>query len=238
MIEKLKLENLYNIEHLQFMTDAAGLFRKYGLETAELSPQYEELYRLVGQEEVSMAVEKANEAIKAKNSADAYRDKLHSKLFNHLRSILCDTEDPRYDAAQRVMKVVRDAGNPTQLSESAESAALSTLGRKLEPHRDDLAVAGAQEHVDRLLEANRRFMELESECRRLESVKKLADTPSMTTARKQTDATYRLLVNAFNTFASLRNGEVYKELFTEMNILVNKYDRMLSQHKSAKQVKT
>ncbi|MDR1154977.1 MAG: DUF6261 family protein [Bacteroidales bacterium] len=233
MILRLKLENLRNPEHLQFMTDGCKLFLKHNLEAGELSPSYEELNGRVKLEENAMAIERANEKIGEKNRADAYRDKLHSKLFNHLKTILYDEEDPKYDAAQRVMKVVKSAGNPTRLAENAESAMITALGNKLEPYRADLAASGAQEHLDKLLEANRRFMELETECRQLASTKSLAAVPSMSDVRRQADTVYRRITGAINTFIGLRNMDTYKELVSDMNVLVEKYDRVLSQRKSS-----
>jgi hypothetical protein len=233
MILKLKLGNLRNPEHLQFMTDGYKLFLKHNLEAGELSPLYEELNGQVKLEENAMSIERANEKIGEKNRADAYRDKMHSKLFNHLKTILYYEEDPKYDAAQRVMKTVKSAGNPTNLAENAESAMITALGNKLEPYRADLAASGAQEHLDKLLEANRRFMVLETECRQLASTKSLAAVPSMSAVRKQTDVVFRRITGAINTFIGLRNMDTYKELVADLNVLVEKYDRVLSQRKSS-----
>jgi hypothetical protein len=211
------------------MTDGCKLFLKHNLEAGELSSSYEELNGQVKLEENAMAIERANEKIGEKNRADTYRDKMHSKLFNHLKTILYDEEDPKYDAAQRVMKTVKSAGNPTNLAENAESAMITSLGNKLEPYRADLEAAGAQEHLDKLLEANRRFMALEAECRQLVSTK----SPSMATVRKQTDVVYHRIIGAINTFIGLRNKDIYKELVSDMNVLVEKYDRLLSQRKNS-----
>ena len=81
---------------------------------ASTAPLYDELGGLVKTAEMALSVEKKNEKIRQKNEVDRYRDRLHSKLFNHLKSILYDEKDPRFDDAQQVMRVVKDVGNPTR----------------------------------------------------------------------------------------------------------------------------
>ena len=58
----------------------------------------------------SMAIEKKNEVVRRKNEMDDYRDRLHRKLFNQLKTILYDDKDPRFDNVQIVMNVVKDVG--------------------------------------------------------------------------------------------------------------------------------
>jgi hypothetical protein len=235
MIQKFKLEHLRNPEHLQFAADSHKLFVKHGSGTATMLPLYDNMGRCVGQEESALAREKRNKKIAEKNHADIYRDKLHGKFFNHLKSILCDEEDPKFNAAQRVMAVVKEVGNPTRLAENAESAMLTTLGNKLKPYRADLEAIGAQEHVDKLLKVNNNFIELEAECRRSASEKMLSEEPSAAVARKTTDAVYRHIISVINAFADAGNDrELYKNLVAEMNILVAKYDGLIAQRKGRK----
>ena len=116
MIHKIKVTNLRNAEHLQFVTDACAIFFKHRLEPETLSPLYESLSGLQKEEEAALAVEKSNAKIKEKGWADLFRDRLHRKLFNHVKAIVYDETDPLFDAAQRVMAVIKGVGNPTQLA--------------------------------------------------------------------------------------------------------------------------
>ncbi|MDR1172582.1 MAG: DUF6261 family protein [Bacteroidales bacterium] len=235
MINKFPMQNLRSAEHLQFNTAADTVFQKYQAESQRLSPFYHEYSRLVKQEEVSMATETGNALVREKSVVEHYRDKLHSKLFNHVKAILYDEEDPQFDAAQRVMAVIKSVGNPSRLSENAESAVITTLGNKLEPYRADLEAIGAQPHVDKLLEANRRFIQLEAECRTAAATRSLTAQPSVTSVRKQVDPVYRTIVNTINIAVRLQSGEgAYEEMIAEMNILTGKYDALLAQRKGKK----
>ena len=121
----------------------------------------------------------------------------------HLKSILYDEKDPRFDDAQQVMRVVKDVGNPTRLAENAESAMLTALGNRLEPYRNSLEAIGAQPMVDALLEAKRQFIALEIECREIIASQQLNKVPSMGTVRKQIDPIYRAMVSAITGYANV-----------------------------------
>jgi len=228
MINKFSIGNLRNAEHFQFISSACAIFAKHGIDRDNLGVLYDELNEQLKAAEAALAIEKKNEKVRQKNDMDRYRDRLHSKLFNYLKFILYDEKDSRFDDAQQVMKVVKDAGNPTRLAENAESAMLTTLGNKLEPYRNQLEAIGAQQIVDDLLEANRQFITLEKECREIADTQQLNKLPSMATVRKQTAPVYRAITAAISGYANVPSKkETYRELVTEMNVLVAKYDSLL-----------
>lgn len=232
VIIKLPISQLRNPEHFQFITDADKIFRKYNLAPQDMSGLYQELSDCRQAEEAAMAIERRNDIIKEKNIGDIYRDKLHSSMFNYIKSIIYDELDPRFDAAQRIMTVMKEVGNPTKLAENAESGMLVTLGNRLEPYRADLETTGAQVHLDKLMNANRHFMELEEECRNVAATQADTKVPSMATVRKQTDPVYRKIVNTFNVFIDLKGIDEYKDMVNDLNVLVDKYDRLLAQRGS------
>ncbi|MDR1525736.1 MAG: DUF6261 family protein [Tannerella sp.] len=234
MIEKFQMMHLRNAEHMQFVTDADKVFGKHRAEDQILAPAYDEFSRLRLEEEAAMAIEPSNVKVKEKNVVEHYRDRLHSKLFNYVKSILYDEADPLFEPAQRVMKVIKETGNPTRLSENAESAMLTTLGNKLEPYRADLETIGALPHLEKLLETNRQFMQLESECRESAAAGKLVYTPSASAVRKQVDPVYHKIVDTLNVFIRLNGEENYKTLIADLNTLVDKYDALLTARKGRK----
>jgi len=227
---------LRNSEHFQFISSARVLFVRFRVDTENLGPLYVELETLLKTAEEALALEKKNAKVREKNDMDRYRDRLHSKLFNQTKSILYDEKDARFDDAQVIMRVIKEAGNPTRLAENAESAMLTTLGNKLEPYRNQLEAINAQTIVDDLLAANRQFIVLEQECRELLAIRKAGATPpSMSAVRKQIDPVYRTIVNAINAYYSIPSKkEAYSELVYEMTVLVEKYDALLMARKRVK----
>ena len=235
MINSFHITHLRNAEHFQFMSSASDLFAKFGIDRENLGTLYDELGEHLKTAELALAIEKKNEKIRQKNDMDRYRDRLHSKLFNYLKSILYDEKDLRFDDAQQVMRVVKDVGNPTRLAENAESAMLTALGNRLVPYRNQLEAIGAQPIVDALMEANGQFIALEKESREITASQQLNKTPSMATVRKQADPVYRAIISAINGYANVPSKkETYRELVTEMNVLVTKYDALLMGRKSNK----
>jgi hypothetical protein len=234
MIKKFQQAQLRNAEHFQFVTDADKIYLKHRAEAQILSNLYDEFSRTVREEKKAMAVERSNAKIKEKGVAGRYRDNLHSKLFNFVKAILYDENDPLFDTAQKVMAVIKSVGNPRHLAENAESAMLTTLGNKLEPYRTDLETIGAQGHLNKLLEANNRFIQLENECRDIASARALANVPSLRTVRLQIDTVYRGITDALNVFIELNGEESYKSLIADINTLTDKYDALLTQRKGRK----
>jgi hypothetical protein len=237
MIEKFQIVQLRIPEHLQFTTDSGIIFDKYNLESNVLSSFYQKHAFLRGQEEKAMALGVKNKKIKEKNEVELYRDRLHGKLFNYVKSILYDEKDPLFVPAQDVMSVIKSVGNPTRLSENAETALITTLGNKLEPYNHNLEAIGAKQHLDKLLEANRLFAQLETECREIASERTQANLPSVTAIRKEIDVVYRQIVNAINVFIQLNGEERYGAFVADLNTLVSKYGSLIAQRKTRKETK-
>lgn len=232
MIQPARLSYFRNAEHYQYMFSAGNIFSKYKVDPENLEELYIAFDVKCQKEEQSLAAEKGNEKIRKKNASDRYRDRLHSKLFNQVKAILCDEQDANYDTAQDIMKVIKEVGNPTKLAENVESAMLTTLGNRLKLRRDDLQKLGIQNTVDKLMETNLEFIELEKECREISALD-LNTVPSVGAVRKEIDPIYRSIVNAINGYAGVPSKkEAYKEIIAEMNTLVDKYEALLSARKS------
>jgi hypothetical protein len=229
VIVKINLNNLRNAEHFQYIDGACSIFDKYKIDLENLETSYTELKFLRDAEEKALAVEKTNEKIREKNEADDYRDKLHSKLFSYVKSITYDEKDERYDDAVKIMKIIREEGNPAQLAENAESAMLTTLTNRLTAHYSEVEAIGAVKMVTELIDANKRFIVLEKECRGVSAEIQLNKSPSASVVRKQIDPVYRRIVNAINGYAGLpAKKDTYRNVVAEMNTLVAKYQDLIS----------
>jgi hypothetical protein len=240
VILKFPIHNLRNAEYVQFISSACNIFGRFGVDRENLNPMYEAIALYLKDAETAIAIEAKNEKIREKNDTDRYRDRLHRKFFNYVKSILYDEFDPRFNAAQQVMRVIKEVGNPTSLAENAESAMIAALGKSLEPYRAQVIAIGATDMIEALMTANERFVALEIEARDITANLKMSKSPSMTTVRKQIDTVYRTIVDAINGYAKLpAKQDAYRELVTELNVLVEKYDAMLMQRKgNSKEVKS
>ena len=229
MINKFPIQNLRNAEYFQFISSAYEIFARYGVDRPSLDPLYEEMRECLSDAEVSLSSEKKNAKVREKNEADRYRDKMNSKLFNYVKFITYDEKDARFDDAQILMRVLKEAGNPTKLAENSESAMLTSLGNRLEQYGKQMEAIGAQQILDGLMEANRQFIALEIECRGVTAAK----GPSMSVIRKRTDAVYRSIIDVINSYTRIpaKRGEC-SDLIADMNVLVAKYDQLLMTRKT------
>lgn len=231
-ISTIQRPYLRNAEILQFDTDACNIFRKYKPKPEALTPLYDQYFDLRDKSEMAMAREKYNEKFKLKSDSDRRRDRLHSSLFNYTKSILYDDSDPRLDAAQRIMNVITEVGNPTRLAENAETAMLTTLVNRLENCSDDLDTMGGRQHVEKIKAANLRFTELEKECRDLTASRALAEVPSMSVVRKEVDPVYRRIINTLNSLIDEKGKKEYENFLTDMNVLISKYNDLINRRKN------
>jgi len=235
MINKFPIHALRNAEHYQFMASAHLIFEKHSFDRIHLQPLYDDLGVLIKAIEQGLAVERKNEKIREKNEMDRYRDRLHSRLFNYVKSILYDEQDPLFDDAQTVMSILKDVGNPNRLAENAQSTMLITLGNRLATVNVQIEKIGATFMVEKLMETNRQFIRLETESREVTASRKLDHVPSVTIVRKKIDPVYRNIVDALNGYVRIPvKKEACRELIYEMNILVAKYDALLSARRSTK----
>ena len=239
MINKNSFRDLRNAEYYQYMTSVRDILAKYPVVGESFGCLQDELSANLAIAETALAAERRSEKVREKNEADRYRDRLHSKLFNYLKMILYDERDPRFDDALAVMRVVKEAGNPTRMSENAQSALMTTLGNRLQPLRRQLEAIEAQTIVDQMMEANRQFIAIEKELREAIAAQKLDATPtSMAAARRLIDPIYRALIDAINGFANVPSKrDAFKELIAEMNVLTARYDAMMAARKREKKEK-
>ena len=235
MINRFPIQALRNAEYYQFMVSAHELFEKHGVDREHLQSFYDELGELIKAVEIGLAAERNNDKIREKNEMDRYRDRLHSRLFNYVKSILYDEHDPQFDDAQAVMRILKDVGNPNNLAENAQSAMLTTLGNRLSSVSAQIEAIGATMMVERLMEANQQFIRLEVECREIIASRRLTPVPSATAVRKNLDPVYRNIIDALNGYARIPvKRERYRELIYDMNVLVARYDALLSNRRSSR----
>ena len=233
MINLFNINVLRNVEHYKFISSVCAIFEKYGVEHVTIAALLDKLAAYVTDAEAAMTFEQRNDKVREKNEICLYRDKLHSKLFNYLKSILYDEKDERFDNAQAIMKIVKDMGNPSRMPENVESAMLMALGAKLEPYSEQVDAIGAKKMVDDLMNTNKKFIELEQQTRELTANIKAAKPVSMTELRKNINPIYRALTGILNGYAIEPdiNKDTWKSVVDEMNVLVAKYDHLISTRK-------
>jgi hypothetical protein len=229
MIDTIPFRTLHNPEYLQYMTALRDFLAKYGVVEDSFVCLYDMLGENVKTGEVALIFERRNVKVAEKNEYDRVRDLHHSRLYSKLKFILMDENDERYEVAQAAMRIVREAGNPRNLPENAQSAVMTALGRNLEPLRERLQETGLQTLVDAMTEANADFIRAEKELRTMKFEQAMDETPrSMTALRRQNDPIYRAIIAVINAYYNVPSKrEACIELIAEINALVARYNALL-----------
>lgn len=231
MVRNTKTSNFRNAEHLQFMDENCTLLKQHDPANLEINDLYEDLVSLKNEEQAIMAIERGNALTESVSYMERYRDRLHGGLYCYVKSFLYDEEEAeQYDAARRIMRIIQQVGNPTKLSESAETSMLNTLEEQLKPYTADLELIGAMPRLNKLMAANRRYVELFAE-RRDNNLER--PTGGMKNIRLKIDPVYKSIVSAINNFASRKAfAEKYAGIVKGMDKLAAEYNRLLNSRKA------
>jgi hypothetical protein len=229
MIDTILFRTLHNPEYLQYMTALRDILVKYGVVEDSFACLYDQLVENVKTGENALIFERRNVKVAEKNEFDRVRDLHHSRFYSMLKFILMDENDERYEVAQAAMRIVREAGNPRNLPENAQSAVMTALGRNLEHLRERLHETGLQTLVDTMMEANADFIRAEKELRTMKFEQGMDETPrSMTALRRQNDPIYRAIIAVINAYSNVPSKrESCIELIAEINVLVARYNALL-----------
>lgn len=231
MFKKVKLSHLRNAEHLRYLVDFLAILLKYNPDNLALRDLYDELFALKQEEEQAMAVESGNARSKAIADMEYYRDRLHGGLYCYVKSFLYDEEEAEeFEAARRIMRIIQQVGNPTQLAAAAETSMLNTLQEQLKPYAADLDLIGATKRLDKLMAANLRYVEMSAERRKENLSRPSGNTKAV---RLKADTTYRLIIDALEVSGKRKQTkEKFKPVINEINTLTAEYIRLLNNRKT------
>jgi hypothetical protein len=175
------------------------------------------------------SVSLGNPLTENKDKAEHYRDTRYTAFVLSVRSATYDSDPAISEAAERVLKVVDDIGNPTKLSDSKETSELFNLKTNLQPYSADLQFIGADGRFAELMNANDEFIRLQNKWYKVGGEKL---SGNMFAARRQLDPVYRNIVNCINSFAALNGVAAYESFILAHNELIAQYRTIIAQRKT------
>jgi hypothetical protein len=95
-----------------------------------------------------------NPLTEAKNNAEHYRDTRYVAFSIAVRSATYDPDQAISEAAEKVLKVIDEIGNPIKLSDSKETAELFNLQSGLQPYSAEIQSIGAAARLADLVKAD------------------------------------------------------------------------------------
>ncbi len=228
-IQKFEHRSLRNKEHLQFIKLVLEALIKHDPNNLNIRGLYDELAQLIQEEEMALSVELGSSITAQREAADNRRDRMHSVLYNYVKSFLFDEEEvAEFESAQRVMRIIRQVGNPWKLADQAETSMIIQLGNELKPYQADLEQIGAQSRLDKLLVANDRFVELDKLCRDDKTNRPSGNVKSV---RVKVNPAYWAIANAINADIDRFKDDRFNAVATDINSIIKDYSTLLAQRK-------
>lgn len=216
-------------EHLQFIKKTLKALLLHDPVMLNLDMLVTDLTSLVKEEESAMSVEQGSQLTAQRDAADMRRNKTHSALYCQTKTFINIEEDAETSAAgQRVMRIIRQVGNPWKVSDQAKTSLITELINELKPYADDIEKMGAKWLVDKLADANNRFMELDDRYR-----KEKTDRPSGNVAavRLKITPVYNAIIGAINADAARYRDGRFDVLAAELNTIIREFNTLLAQRK-------
>jgi hypothetical protein len=220
---------MHNGEYVPFMSEAKRQILAAGVEKLGLGglyPLFDDGLTLVQQ---TYGVSLGNPLTEAKNAAEHYRDTRYVAFSLSVRSATYDPDQAISEAAEKVLKVIDEIGNPTALSDSKETAELFTLQTRLEAYSAEIQSIGAAVRLADLVKANEDFILLQDKWYKTGGEKL---SGNMFAARRQLDPVYRNIVNCVNSLAVLNGVANYESFILAHNELIAQYRTIIAQRKT------
>jgi hypothetical protein len=224
-----RTSSMHNGEYISFMseTDRQIVSNDLGrLGLVGIYPLYKDGLTLAQQ---TYGILRGNPLTEAKDNAENYRDNRYSAFAMFVRNASYDSDPNIGAAADTVLKVIDEIGNPTNLSDSKETAELFNLQSNLQPYHAELRQIGADRRLAELATANEEFIRLQDEWYKAGGKK---PSGNMLIVRRQLDPVYRNIVNCINAFAILNGVAAYESFILAHNELIAQYRTIVVQRKA------
>jgi hypothetical protein len=220
---------LQNGEYVSFMAETDLQIVDNGVEKMGIGGLYPLFKDGLTNVQRTYGVLPGNPLTEAKDNAEHHRDNRYMAFSISARNATYDSDPAISEAADRVLKVIDEIGNPIKLSDSKETAELLNLQTNLQPLAAEIELIGAGGRLTELVEANEEFIRLQDEWYKVGGEK---PSGNMLTARRQLDPVYRNIVNCINSFTALNGPANYESFIAAHNKLIAQYRTIVAQRKT------
>jgi hypothetical protein len=161
-----------------------------------------------------------------KEEAESYRDNRYSALVAFVRNASYDSNAEISAAAESIMDVINNVGNPVKLGDSKATAELYNLVARLSPLAHQINLIGANIRLQELENANREFERLQNEWYKA-GAKKISG--NVTRIRQQLAPIYKSIVYRINALIEINGDAQYKSFVDAHNKMIEYYRNILAQ---------
>lgn len=220
---------MHNGEYVSFMSETDRQIVAAGIDKMGLSGLYPIFNSGLTRVQQTYGVLRSNPLTEAKEKAEHYRDNRYMAFALYVRSAAYDSDPTISASAEKVLKVIDEIGNPTNLSDSKETAELFNLQTNLQPYSAEIKLTGVEVRLTELVTANNDFVRLQNEWYKAGGSK---PSGNMLAVRRQLDPVYRNVVNCINSFVVINGVADYESFILAHNELIAQYKTIIAQRKT------
>ncbi len=229
-IKGIKLSNLRNNDHFQFMIDASTLLKTLPTAvSAKFKPQLDAFAAAIADEDVALKKIMKSVLTSRIDDADAERDHLFRGMVDYLNSMKNYFLEAVRIAAQNVGNTLDAYDNVTKLSHSAETAAIYNLIKDLQTkHAEDVITLGLDKWLPELNKLNKAVEDMIIS--RYEETSE-RPTEDMKDVRRRTDEAYRTVILCTETFSIIETPEniaAIETMIATLNRAIDSYNNAIA----------
>jgi hypothetical protein len=166
-----------------------------------------------------------------KEAAEGYRDNRYSALVAFVRNASHDSNAEISAAAESIMDVINNVGNPVNIGDSKATAELYNLVARLSPLSHQINLIGASARLQELENANREFERLQNEWYKA-GAKKISG--NILSIRQQLAPVYKSIIYRINALIEINGDAQYKSFVDAHNKMIEYYRNIVAQRKGRK----
>lgn len=216
---KIKLGNLRNNEHYQFMSDVISLIKISEPKKLRIEPFFNMLSACYALEGKALNRVTKSQFTNHIIEADRNRDETFRGMADANLSAVKHFKQPIREAANRLQIVFDAYGNITKKAIAEQTASVNSLLNELASnHAEDVKAVGLGEWIDELKRRNNTLTNLMND--RYTETASQSEPLVLRELRKKTDDAYRSTVKRINALMEVDGGEYYESFIRQINAII------------------
>ena len=225
----IKLTQLRNEEHFQFMTEFRDSVTQFNAQTLNIAEGFAQLQTLYAQELEALQVVRKSATTEQLTIADAERDAIFRGFDDSVKSLLNHFDPAKQQAAARLRVVLDQYGNIARKTYDEETAAIGKLVVEATGAlAADIATLGL---TDWIAELDRRNLAFDTLMKSRYTETSARTELRMRTVRLEIDAVYRTITNRLDALMLINSSAAYEPFVRELNARVDRYNDIIAQRK-------
>lgn len=229
---KIRTSRLTNNEHFELNTEVKDVIEKVTPVVLGIEPKYPGYLLSYNNEDKAINVIRNNPFTQKVDEDDASRDEVFAGLRDMIKANLRHFVAEKREAAGRIMRILDHYGNVAVKSYDEETVDIRSMIKEFRgEYAADIALLGLVEWVNELERLNDAFV---ATIKRRDEYDASKTGLRMVQVRKEVDENLKSLLRTIEVLADLNPSETYSAFFTQVNVILDKYNKKVTVRKGRK----